>query len=195
MRRRAGRRTRTQSGKTPAARFKSALKARPARLPDEMPGAVQGPATTPVTGAATIACTNCGKFNRVPPRGHGVPRCGFCHTALPWIVDADASSFDSAVDSSLPVLVDFWAAWCGPCRMLSPLVEQVARDDAGHVKVVKLDVDAAPEIAARFGAQSIPLLLLLRDGNEVDRLVGAVPRQRLRAWLEPHLTTAPTASP
>jgi thioredoxin 2 len=149
----------------------------------------------PMTRSATIACTNCGKRNRLPPGGRGVPRCGFCHTALPWIVDADAATFDDAVDSSLPVLVDLWAAWCGPCRMLSPLVEQVARDDAGHVKVVKLDVDAAPEIAARFGAQSIPLLLLLRDGNEVDRLVGAVPRPRLRAWLEPHLTTAPTASP
>jgi thioredoxin 2 len=78
--------------------------------------------------------------------------------------------------------------------MLSPLVEEIARDDAGRVKVVKLDVDAAPEIAARFGAQSIPLLLLLRDGTEVDRLVGAVPRARLRAWLEPHLTPSTTAS-
>jgi thioredoxin 2 len=113
---------------------------------------------------------------------------------LPWIVEADATTFDSAVESSLPVVVDLWAAWCGPCRMMSPLVEALARDHAGHVKVVKLDVDAAPEIAARFGAQSIPLLLLLRDGNEVDRLVGAVPRTRLRAWLEPHLTIPTTAS-
>jgi thioredoxin 2 len=148
----------------------------------------------PMTRSAPIACTNCGKRNRLPLGGRGVPRCGFCHTALPWIVDADAASFDDAVDSSLPVLVDFWAAWCGPCRMLSPLVEQVARDDAGRVKVVKLDVDAAPEIAARFEAQSIPLLLLLSEGREVDRLVGAVPRARLRAWLEPHLTSSTTAS-
>jgi thioredoxin 2 len=147
-----------------------------------------------MTPTAIIACTNCGKRNRVPPDGRGVPRCGFCHTALPWIVDADASSFDAAVDSSLPVVVDFWAAWCGPCRMLSPLVEDIARAHAGHLKVVKLDVDAAPEIAARFGAQSIPLLLLLRDGNEIDRLVGAVPRARLGAWLDPHLTTSTTAS-
>ena len=149
----------------------------------------------PMTQAATIACTNCGKRNRLPISAPGVPRCGFCQTALPWIVDADAATFDSAVDSSLPVLVDFWAAWCGPCRMLSPLVEQVARADAGQLKVVKLDVDAAPEIAARFGAQSIPSVLLLRDGREGDRLVGAVPRARLRAWLAPHLATSTTASP
>jgi len=145
--------------------------------------------------ATTVTCTNCGKRNRVPLSSQGVPRCGFCHTPLPWIVDADAATFESAIDSSLPVLVDFWAAWCGPCRMVSPLVERVAQEEAGRVKVVKLDVDAAPEIAARFGAQSIPLLLLLRDGSEVGRLVGAVPWPRLRAWLEPHLTPSTTAAP
>ena len=148
-----------------------------------------------MTRANLIRCTNCGKRNRLPVGAPGTPRCGFCHAPLPWIVDADASTFDSAVDSSLPVLVDFWAAWCGPCRMLSPLVEQAARDHAGHLKVINLDVDAAPEIAARFGAQSIPLLLLLRGGHEADRLVGAVPRARLQAWLEPHLTSSTTASP
>ena len=140
--------------------------------------------------AAIIACTNCGKRNRVAVVAQGVPRCGVCHSPLPWIVDADADQFDAAIDASVPVLVDFWAAWCGPCRMVTPIVERVARDHAGRMKVVKLDVDAAPEIAARHGAQSIPLLVVFRDGQEVDRLVGAVPERQLRGWLEPHLAPA-----
>jgi len=74
--------------------------------------------------------------------------------------------------------------------MLSPLVERLGQEHAGHLKVVKLNVDEAPAIAARYGAQSIPLLLLIRDGQEVDRMVGAVPLPRLRAWLEPHLAPA-----
>jgi thioredoxin 2 len=141
--------------------------------------------------AAIVACTNCGTRNRVPVAASGVPRCSVCHTALPWIVDADASTFDAAIDASMPVLVDFWAAWCAPCRMISPVVERIGRARAGELKVVKLDVDGAPEIAARYGAQSIPLLVLFSGGREVDRMVGAVPEQRLREWLEPHLAAPP----
>jgi thioredoxin 2 len=138
---------------------------------------------------AIVACTNCGTKNRAPVAGEGVPRCAKCHTALPWIVDADAETFDAAIDAAMPVLVDFWAAWCGPCRMISPVVEKVGRDEAGRLKVVKLDVDAAPQVAARHGAQSIPLLVLFRGGQEVDRQVGAVPERRLRQWLDPHLAS------
>jgi thioredoxin 2 len=136
---------------------------------------------------ATIRCTNCGKLNRVAAVAEGIPRCGNCHSPLPWIVDVDEPTFDPAIRAGVPVLVDFWAPWCGPCRMVSPAVEQMARDFAGRLKAVKLDIDGAPAIATRYNVLSIPLLVLFRDGQEVDRLVGAVPPQRLKQWLEPQL--------
>jgi thioredoxin 2 len=140
---------------------------------------------------STVTCPHCGTRNRIRSQATGVPRCAKCHHALPWIVDADAQSFDAEIRSSLPVLVDFWAAWCAPCRMVSPALEKLAREFAGRMKLVKLDVDAAPQAAARFDVQGIPLLVVLRDGQEVDRLVGAAPEAQLRRWLEPHLAPAP----
>jgi thioredoxin 2 len=141
-----------------------------------------------------IQCPNCGTKNRVRPSASGVPRCSVCHTLLPWIVDADPTTFDEEINASVPVLVDFWAPWCGPCRMVSPLVEEMGRQNAGHVKVVKLNVDDAPDISSRYQVQGIPLLVVIRDGREVDRLVGAAPRERLREWLAPHLAAASEAA-
>jgi thioredoxin 2 len=106
---------------------------------------------------------------------------------LPWVVDADTDTFSDETTASVPVVVDFWAAWCGPCRMISPVLEDLAKRQAGHLKVVKVDVDANPSLAARFGAQSIPLLVVLRDGDEVDRVVGAMPRAALEQRLAPLL--------
>jgi thioredoxin 2 len=137
-----------------------------------------------------VACPKCHTKNRVRPTRSGVPRCSVCQTLLPWIVEARADTFDEEIASSATVLVDFWAPWCGPCRMVSPLVERLGAEHAGQLKVVKLDVDTAPAVAGRFGVQGIPLLVVIRDGSEVDRLVGAAPLAKLKAWLEPHITAA-----
>ncbi len=137
---------------------------------------------------AIIVCPSCGARNRVGPIASGVPRCPKCKTQLPWLVDADDQSFDDETSASVPVVVDFWAAWCGPCRMISPVLEDLAGRHAGRLKVVKVDVDANPALAARFGAQSIPLLVVIRDGREVDRIVGALPRAALEQRLAPVLS-------
>jgi thioredoxin 2 len=134
--------------------------------------------------AEIVACPNCGKRNRVPAAARGVARCAACHTALPWLTAAGDGDFEEVVTSSLPVLLDLWAPWCGPCRVVAPGVEQVARELAGRLKAVKVNVDEAPRIAERFGVRGIPTLLILRQGREVARQVGAVPPPALLRWVE-----------
>lgn len=135
-----------------------------------------------------VPCANCGAKNRLktPPEGQ-VPACGKCGSALPWLVDTGDETFAADLNTPLLVLADFWAPWCGPCRMVAPVLEDLSRELAGKLKVVKLNVDDNPRTAGRYGVQGIPLLVLLKDGLEVDRVVGAVPKGALMARLRPHL--------
>jgi thioredoxin 2 len=112
-------------------------------------------------------------------------RCAACHIALPWLTSASDGDFEEVVTaSSLPVLLDLWAPWCGPCRVVAPGVERAARTLAGRLKAVKVNVDEAPRVAERYGVQGIPTLLILRHGREVARQVGAVPPPALLRWVE-----------
>lgn len=132
-----------------------------------------------------IKCEHCGRTNRIPPVGAGRPMCGHCQRPLPWMVDAGDDDFvEIAEESSLFVLVDMWAPWCGPCRMVSPALEKVAKDLAGRVKLVKVNVDAAPQTSQRFTVQAVPTLLLLDRGRIVARQAGALSAPALREWVE-----------
>ncbi len=121
----------------------------------------------------------------MPAVAAGTPRCGNCHQPLPWIVDAGDDSFAEIAESSkVPVLVDLWAPWCGPCRMVSPALAQLAAERAGNLKLVKVNVDESPRLQQRFGIQSIPTLMVLRGGEVIARQVGAAPADTLRSWLD-----------
>jgi thioredoxin 2 len=136
-----------------------------------------------------VTCPRCGKKNRVPAAASGRPRCARCHAWLPWVVDASDADFDAVADAAtIPVLVDLWAPWCGPCRMVSPALERLAQELAGQFKLVKVNIDASPRLAQRFGAQSIPMLLLLEDGRVIAEQIGAAPEGTLRAWLQQHVS-------
>ena len=132
-----------------------------------------------------IACPQCGQRNRVPLAAAGAPTCGACHKPLPWLVHATDADFQRVADESdLPVLVDMWATWCPPCHAIAPHVARAAETFAGRLKVVKVDVDKAPGVGARFQARSIPTLLVLDHGAPVARQVGAVGGAQLDRWIE-----------
>lgn len=103
------------------------------------------------------------------------------------IIEVTATNIDQLLAEETPVLIDFWAVWCGPCRTLSPIVDELADDLAGRVKVAKCNVDDNQDIAMQYGVMSIPTLVLLKGGQEIHRVVGAMPKARLAAELEPYL--------
>jgi thioredoxin 2 len=142
-----------------------------------------------------VVCDNCGKKNRVPAAAEGTPQCGSCHQPLAWIAEAKDDDFAAVVErSKLPVIVDLWAPWCGPCHMVSPALERLAHDFRGRVKLVKVNVEEAPGLARRFDARSIPTLLFMRGTDVVARQIGAAPESTLRTWLEQALATATQAA-
>ncbi len=137
---------------------------------------------------ATVACAHCGRLNRVDlARAADGPRCGAC--GRPILLDRPMrltdAAFDRVVaDSAVPVLVDFYADWCGPCKMMAPVLDQVARERTGRVLVAKVDTDANPVVSQRFGIRSIPTLVAFRGGAEVARELGALPKPRLDALID-----------
>jgi thioredoxin 2 len=143
------------------------------------------------TAALTIVCPHCDTLNRVPThRLAAGGRCGECHRTLfeGHPLSLDTARFRRHLErSDIPLLVDFWAAWCGPCKAMAPEFERAAARLEPRFRLVKIDVDAAPEIAAQYRVQSIPTLALLLHGREVARTAGAMPAAALAQWAEAHL--------
>ena len=138
-----------------------------------------------------VTCPYCGKRNRVQAVADGKPRCGNCHNWLPWLAVADDRDFAEVVEQSpIPVLVDLWATWCGPCRMVSPALEQLATERAGRLKLVKVDVDAAPALSQRFEVRAVPTLLVIDRGQILAHRAGAAPTPVLRSWLDRALSSS-----
>jgi thioredoxin 2 len=133
-----------------------------------------------------IVCGGCGQINRLPTeRAPATARCGSCHQPIfsGHPIEVDEAGFGRHVaNSDIPVLVDVWAPWCGPCRSMAPMYERAAKELEPGVRLLKLNADIAPEVSSRLGISGIPTLLLMRDGREISRTSGAMDTNRIVAW-------------
>ena len=139
------------------------------------------------------ACTACGRKNRVSVAHLAdTGRCGACKAPLPPVdepLEVDSEQFNDIVQNArVPVLADFWAAWCGPCKALAPIVEEVATAYNGKVKVAKMDVDRNVATPQRYGIRGIPTLLIFKDGKVQEQIVGYVPKETIQKALDKHVS-------
>jgi thioredoxin 2 len=134
-----------------------------------------------------LVCANCGTPNVIGPSERGAPHCGKCGKPLGWVVNANEATFEVETRAQPTVVIDLWAPWCGPCRFVSPILDELAHEYAGRLKVVKVNVDENQGLARRFDAMSIPTIVVLRDGSVVNRIVGAAQKEHLAAQIVPFL--------
>jgi thioredoxin 2 len=148
-----------------------------------------------MSDSQVVTCPSCGQKTRVRPAAEGVPHCPKCGRPLPWLTEAATADFSAVVDKSpIPVLIDFWAPWCAPCRIVAPAVERVSQERAGELKVVKVNTDLDPALQERFGIRGIPTLVLMEHARERDRITGALNLNALRQWVEQRIPARPRST-
>ena len=151
-----------------------------------------------MSDAKTVVCPHCDSINRIPPgKPLGKGKCGRCHQALftGKPIAASASKFDRHIQhNDIPVLVDFWAEWCGPCKIMAPVFEKLAGEMEPDIRFLKVDTEAEQGLAARYGIRAIPTVMLFHKGNVVAQQAGAMGEAQLRAWIKQHTEALAPAS-